>query len=63
MKALRKSGVLLTLTCILVVSIGMTVVQAKETRMVSIYSSSASLTIASDGTATIEVSVPKVKCI
>lgn len=57
MKALRKLGVLLTLTCILVVSIGKSVVQAKETRMVSIYSSSASLTIASDGTATIEASV------
>lgn len=57
MKTLRKLGVLLTLTCVLVVSIGMTVVQANGARSVSISTSSAALTIASDGTATVKASV------
>ncbi|MBE5948589.1 MAG: hypothetical protein E7261_06105 [Lachnospiraceae bacterium] len=57
MKAVRKLGVLLILTCILIVSTGMTVVHANEMRSVSIYSKSATLTIASDGTATVKASV------
>ncbi len=53
MKALKKLGILLTLTCILVVSMGMTVVQANQARTVSIASQDVSLSISSNGVATV----------